>query len=215
MTKKNKLTAIVALVALILITTIAFAVSNRSKTSSTDESIETASSSSSKEKTNADTVAEVGGMAINHEHFIIFKANFLLLNAVQKNDPIPSDRELLNQLIMEGLVVEQATQQGITATGEEINEVIQYERKTFETFKPTNKDQEAALEFMKNRIKISGHPEDEFWESDIIKEATRRSVLSGKYMSESIANGTFKDVDGFMAYQQKQFDGVKDQIIYK
>lgn len=215
MTRKNKLTTIAVLGALIIITVIAFAVSNHSKNTRGDGSTETRSGKSTKGKTNAANVAEVGGMAIDQEQFIFYKANFLLLNAVQRNTPVPSDRELLNNLIKEELVVEQAIQQGITATDEEINEVIQYESNTYETFKPTDKDQEAALEFMTNRIKVSGLQDDGFWKSDIVKDATRKSVLSGKYMSESIDNGKFKDVDEFMTYQQKLFDDAKDQIVYK
>lgn len=166
------------------------------------------------EKAGNSVVAEINGASIDKEQFTFYKSNLELTYSLQDKGPIPNDKELVNNLLAEKLVVQQAINQGITVSDEEVKKAIDYQRNIYETFEPADKDQALALELMKNRIRISGLTDDEFWNSDFVKEGYKESILGGKLMMKLISDGTVKDPEGFNAYKQELLTKVYNKVSY-
>jgi len=167
------------------------------------------------ERNDSSWVAKVNGIEIDNKRFIFYKSNIELTYSLNKNNEVvPNDIELVNNLLVDDLAIQEAINQGITVSDEEIQKEIDYQRSMVDSLNPSNIKEEQFLELIKNRIRITGLSDDEFWQSDFIKDLYRKSILGGKFMLESISNGTVKDPEEFYAYKKELFEKMKTQITY-
>ncbi|GGG15198.1 SurA N-terminal domain-containing protein [Paenibacillus abyssi] len=166
-----------------------------------------------KDKENTDVVAMVDGAAIDKEKFVFYKLNAELTHALRGKENVPDDKTLLDNMINDELALQQAIQLGITASEEEVNDEIAYQRSVIENEKPASEN-EFVLKLMQNRIRITGVTDDEFWTSDCVRNEYKNAILRGKLMTELIQDGTVKDFEDYYAYKNDLVNKFSDRITY-
>ncbi|RXZ82981.1 hypothetical protein EBB07_08720 [Paenibacillaceae bacterium] len=108
-------------------------------------------------------IAKGPGFEITNDRFLFYKHHAELMYDLDNKDiSIPSDRELLNELITSDLAVVQAKELGITVTHEEVNEYIAEQRLFLKAYDPKDPDQALIANLMENRIRITGLSEESF-----------------------------------------------------
>lgn len=221
---KRKVTLITSVILFIMIMTVSIVSANLDTTKSLisksfDElkiKLEQINNAQSLTITPETTVAEItnSDIAINKEEFVFYKHNVDLTNTLSNNSASLSNEQLIDNLLINELTAQEALKQGVTVSEAELDEAIKYQRDAYNNFTPTNKDQEIVMELMKNRIRITGLTEEEFWNSDFVRESYRKSILGGKLMYELLSKGTLTDISDFQNYQRELLDEVREKIIY-
>jgi len=176
------------------------------------EKIKTEMNSQAKSSSSIPLV-EGDGLRIMPEKYVFFKNSMELINSLQNdksNQITLTDEEIINNLATEELTVKYAKEMGITVSNEEINEVINNERKALS--QENDPDNDLVRELMKNRIKITGMSEDEFWNSEMARDNYERAILLGKLMDELIKNKAITNARDFEDFKSKLFEKKKNNL---
>jgi hypothetical protein len=150
------------------------------------------------------------GFQITAKRFIFYKENKKMLNEIQNINDIPSDIDLLNELIKTELLVQYAKDEGLKVSDEEITDAIEFERKVLQDPNLTGEENEIVKEIMKNRIEMTGLSEKEFWNSKEIREQYGKHILIGKLYSHLLTKGEIEDIQDFQKFQDKLLEARSD-----
>lgn len=117
--------------------------------------------------------------------------------------------DILEKMIKERLVVEYAKKQGLSVTNDEIEAYIKQVRSQLHS-------EEAPAdikEMMKNRIRISGLSEDQFYASPEIIQSYERMLYSTKVAELLLSQGKLVNpAQDFEKFQAELWDTSKDTI---
>lgn len=147
---------------------------------------------------------------ISVEEFVFYKSNIIMIAKLNHMD-IPDNQTLLNHMLMNRLAAYEAVKQGIHVSNEEIQQEIDFQREVYENYGNALSEQEKeVMEIMKNRIRITGLSEDEFWESDFVKENYKEALLDGKLMNSF--GGDDPTTESYQEYKEKLVDRYQDKL---
>ncbi|RIX51211.1 hypothetical protein D3P08_17190 [Paenibacillus nanensis] len=157
-------------------------------------------------------VAEGPDIKITQERFLFYKANLELQNELHPaTSSLMTDGEMLDVLIKKELAVLDAIKRGIAVTESEIEEAIRYQRDTLEH--ATGEDGEFVQDLMKNRIRMTGMSEDQFWTSELIKDEYRKSIYLGKIFTALKSEGQIHDMKGFAKYEDDLLQSQRETLV--
>lgn len=158
-------------------------------------------------------LVEGDDIQISVKRFIFYKSSLELINSLQSEEEKKlhlSDNEIIDVLVAEDLAVQYAKGLGLTASEQEIEDVIELERKNLK--QNNDPDNDLVREFMANRIRITGLTEDEFWKSDEAKKNYEKSILLGKLVTKLIEDGTIKDMNEFNIFKKELLESKKKRL---
>lgn len=124
-----------------------------------------------KNNDNASVIAKVGDYNITKGYFDRYKA----LNSV--GNSMPPDSALLDKLIENEVIKEQALKEGISVSDEEVNNAIEQQKQAFA-------NDSKSSEFLKNYIQGLGISEDQYWEN--MKPGIKNALIRGKYLNKNM-----------------------------
>ncbi|MFS0725264.1 hypothetical protein [Paenibacillus sp. 1P07SE] len=212
---KRILLIIISLAA--VMTAAAFAVvsnSDRLSISMTFETIKQKLDQLTGEELNASAVAQVEGIMIDQAAFTYAKLNRLQVRSLGGDSPLLTDEQIIEQLITEQLVAEEALQRGLTVTEEDIDEQITYQREAFDQLDPTDEKEVWFKEVVLQGIQLHGMTEEEYWQSGKLREAYRIAHLGGELMREMVESGEVEGAQGYYEYQEELYRQIQDKIVY-
>lgn len=166
-----------------------------------------ASLNEQKAKTDAPLLVEGEGIRIDAERFIFYKKNLELIHSLQKG-PMLTDSQIIDEMIKKELAVQYAKKLGFKVSPQEIDEVVRFER---ESLKNADSDSDFVKELMKNRIRITGMTEDEFWNSDLVRNHYEESLLIAKLASH-IAEGKINGITNLNEFQNELLASSKNKL---
>ena len=162
------------------------------------------------------------GFQIDAKQFVFYKSNLEMI-AQLENQPkiVLSDDQIIDNLIIEELTAQYAKQQGITASAQEISDEISKERAALHDPKNVdpkngNTKNKIVFEIMKNRIRITGLTEDQFWQSAEIRGSYERAILIGKLYVKLQSEGKIKSMQDFQTFKSNLLEQNRSKVkIYK
>lgn len=152
------------------------------------------------------------GFDITYERFIFYKKNIEMVNALSKMTNYLTDEELLNNLLTKDFAIQEAKNLGITVTKSEIEESIKFQKELLNNPEIKGDSKELVQEIMKKRIEITGLTEDEFWESDIVKNGYEDALYLDKLYSQLLSIGEVENMEEFSNYQDNLFNLHKKSV---
>lgn len=117
------------------------------------------------------------------------------------NDTYLTDTILIKQLIKEKLAIEYAKKIKIFVTDQELNNIIEKEKKALYDVNVEGQNKELVQELMSNRIRITGLTEEEFWKSEKTKQQYSDSIYLSKLYNTLYQKGEIKDTEDFDKFQ--------------
>lgn len=154
---------------------------------------------------------ELGSWTVTPEQFLFYKLNLQLFHTIQNTlDSMPDDELLLDNLLKEKLVAQKALELGITVEDQEVENYIAEQKNLYEQFVPENQD--IAYDFMKNRIRITGLSEEEFWSSSALRNKYYEALLGSKLMMKLLEDGTLDKPEQFNSYKQELLERARDNV---
>lgn len=157
-------------------------------------------------------VAKLNDIEITEERYIFYKRNVEMIQKIEGTNDKIDDIELINEMIGKDLTVQYAENMGITADPDEVDKVVEFQRNLLNDPSVTGPNNELVKEIMKNRIRITGLSEDEFWKSDEIRDQYRESVIISHLFDQLSQNGEVQDMNDFSEFQDNLIDQKKEQI---
>ncbi|BFH65377.1 hypothetical protein [Paenibacillus azoreducens] len=140
---------------------------------------------------------------ISKQEFIFYKSNLELINKLQNHQISISDDALIDNMVKKKLTVSYAKNLGLKVTPEEVDAVIERERSSLSDSSIKGRNNETVRELMKQRIRITGLSEDEFWNSDQTKKEYEKALLIGKLFDKLAAEGKIgKEGADFESFQK-------------
>ncbi|MDR6550938.1 SurA N-terminal domain-containing protein [Paenibacillus qinlingensis] len=130
-----------------------------------------------------------------------------MINKFSKNKATIEDNVLVDDMIKKELLVKQAKKAGIQVSAEEVSNLIKRERAAIDNTNYLDENTETVKEIMKNRIRITGLSEDDFWNSNEIKTEYEKAILSGKLYDQLTQQGKIKSI--------QEFENFKDDLLNK
>lgn len=147
-------------------------------------------------------------ISISVEKFLLYKSNIEEINQLT-NQPVPSDDDLLKELIKEQLVNHYAKELGIVATQDEIMKAINEQREMYEnpeSYMGENAENNKLVKsLMENRIRASGLTNEEYWESDMVKSRYEEAILKSKLYEQLSKENVVNSLDDFERIQNQLF----------
>lgn len=158
-------------------------------------------------------LASFDTLKVDVEDFVFYKANAQLV-AELKNTEVPSDQSLIDNMLKDKLTAYEAIQQGITVSDEEVQKEIDFQRDVFENqMDLSSPEVQDVYDMMKNRIRITGLSEEEFWKADFVKQGYKEALLEGKLMNSLRGDDrTFETIEDFQKYKEELLTKYKDKI---
>ncbi|MCM3130371.1 SurA N-terminal domain-containing protein [Paenibacillus provencensis] len=158
-------------------------------------------------------LASFDTLKVDVEDFVFYKANAQLV-AELKNTEVPSDQSLIDNMLKDKLTAYEAIQQGITVSDEEVQKEIDFQRDVFENqMDLSSPEVQDVYDMMKNRIRIIGLSEEEFWKADFVKQGYKEALLEGKLMNSLRGDDrTFETIEDFQKYKEELLTKYKDKI---
>lgn len=158
-------------------------------------------------------LASFDTLKVDVEDFVFYKANAQLV-AKLKNTEVPSDQFLIDNMLKDKLTAYEAMQQGITVSDEEVQKEIDFQRDVFENqMDLSSPEVQDVYDMMKNRIRITGLSEEEFWKADFVKQGYKEAILEGKLMNSLRGDDrTLETIEDFQKYKEELLTKYKDKI---
>ncbi|QCT01815.1 hypothetical protein E6C60_1097 [Paenibacillus algicola] len=158
-------------------------------------------------------LASFDTLKVDVEDFIFYKANAQLV-AKLKSTEVPSDQYLIDNMLKDKLTAYEAIQQGITVSDEEVQKEIDFQRDVFENqMDLSSPEVQDIYDMMKNRIRITGLSEEEFWKADFVKQGYKDALLEGKLMNSLRGDDrTFETIEDFQKYKEELLTKYKDKV---
>lgn len=155
----------------------------------------------------------IDSLSITPEQFLFYKMNIELFHHVtDSSSAIPNDQQLLDNLLKKKLVVQKALELGITVEDQEVEDYIAEQKNIYEQFQAEEQGDRIAYEFMKNRIRITGLSEEQFWNSNVIRETYYEAILGSKLRAKLLADGTLSEPEQFNQFQEELLIGARDML---
>ncbi|MBJ6359875.1 hypothetical protein ACFOQM_00870 [Paenibacillus sp. GCM10012307] len=155
------------------------------------------------------------GIEIERKEFLFYKFNVHLTNSLREEPlDIPDGAELLDQMVKKRLYVQQAIERGITVPDTEVDDFISVQQDMLGSYEPDNKEDQLLAEVLRNRIRITGLSDEEFWQSDAIRQEYRAVFLAGKHSDAIVSDGTVQDRSGIDAYIDDLFKKLQRKLTY-
>ncbi|MDR0267083.1 hypothetical protein [Paenibacillus sp.] len=160
-----------------------------------------------------------GDFQISKQDFIFYKSNMEMINKLQNISSLKSvslsDDSLIGEMVKKEVTVSYAKKLGLEVTPQEVDAVIQQERSFLNDPSITGENNDTVREIMKNRIRITGLSEDEFWNSDQTRKEYEKALLIGKLFDKLVADGEIEKDNGadFGNYQKKILESYKGEVI--
>jgi hypothetical protein len=145
-------------------------------------------------------LVQANDFQISPKQFTFYKSNLELLNKLQGKSNA-SDNELINEMVKQELAVQYAKKAGLTVSEDEISQGIEKEKSSLND--PTLNDNNSLTvkELMKNRIRITGLTEDQFWNSIDTREEYKKAFLLAKLANQLIAQNKVRTMQDFSAFK--------------
>jgi hypothetical protein len=149
---------------------------------------------------------------ISKQEFDFYKANVEMvtkLNQLQQGTgasvDVGTDSQLLNQLLKKELAVQYAKKIGITVSEQEMTEMVETEKNRLYDSALASKgnDQKLIQQIMKSRAALTGQSEQEFWDSEQIKQQYGKTMYMSKLYDELFKKGQIDGPAAFDAFQDK------------
>lgn len=158
-------------------------------------------------------LASYDTLKIDIKDFVFYKENAQLV-AKLKNTEVPNDQFLLDNMLKDKLTAYEAIQQGITVSDEEVQREIDFQRDVFENqLDVSSPEVQDVYDMMKNRIRITGLSEEEFWNADFVKQGYKEALLEGKLMNSLRGDDrSFETIQDFQKYKDELLTKYKDKI---
>lgn len=150
---------------------------------------------------------------ISKKRFAFYKNNIEMIKKLNGDGSATEDSTLINDMIKKELAYSYAKSIGLSVSTEEVNNIIDKERMAVDDPNDTDKNNETVKEIMKNRIRISGYSEDEFWKSNDIQKEYEKSILLGKLYNYLKSKGQISNVGDFNSFQETLLTKEKSDII--
>ncbi|NMO98062.1 hypothetical protein [Paenibacillus lemnae] len=160
-------------------------------------------------------IASFDTVKIDTADFLFYKTNAQRA-AELNNAEMPSDQHLINNMLKDKITAYEAVQQGITVSDEEVQQEIDFQRDVFENqMEQTSPEAQEVYDMMKNRIRITGLSEEEFWDADFVKQVYKEALLEGKLMNALRGDDkSFETIEDFQKYKEELLSKYKDKISF-
>lgn len=150
-----------------------------------------------------------GDIEISKSEFDFYKVNIKLMNQLNatldnssdKTDSLPSDQELIDEMLKKRISVQHAKEIGITIKEGEVKEVINREKGMLNSEEVDAQNQAIIREIMDQRIKLTGLSEEEFWDSDLVFKEYEKTLYIDKLYNKLIGEKVINDIQGFEEFQ--------------
>ncbi|GIP36002.1 hypothetical protein [Paenibacillus sp. J2TS4] len=155
-------------------------------------------------------IAEGPDFEVYSKDFALFKANLEFSEKMNSVEMDRTDKDIIDEIIKEALVVNLARKEGLSVSGEEIEEYITQLRGLVD-----DTEQDPVMKQIRdNLVKMSGLPEDEYWKSEEITKKYEKVLLIQKFVRKLAEEGKIETVDDFLNFKEKLIHNVKADIIY-
>lgn len=164
----------------------------------------------------ADAVAEIRneGISIGQEQFLFYKQNLELVHTLSGIGSPPDEKQMIENLLLDELTAREALKLGITVTEEELDQLVEFQKEAYHQAEPADEKGKLALTLMKNRIRITGLTEEQFWNSDTVRKGYEKALLGSKLLSQLQSQEMVTSREQFESYQQQLLDQVRHQVVY-
>lgn len=154
-------------------------------------------------------VVSEGDIEISKSEFDFYKVNIKLINQLNatldsssyKIASLPTDQELIDEMLKKRISVQHAKETGITVTEGEVKEVINREENMLNSEEVDAQNQAIIREIMDQRIKLTGLSEEEFWDSDLVFKEYENTLYIDKLYNKLIGEKVINDIQGFEEFQ--------------
>lgn len=162
-------------------------------------------------------ITMAGDIEISESEFEFYKANIKLINQLNKAEGnfsfqtgIPSDQELVDEMLKKRLSVQYARNSGITVDEDEIIEVVNREKSILNSSNLDIENQALIQEIMKQRIKLTGLSEEDFWKSDFVQKEYESVLYIDKLFKDLIEKEEISNIQDFEKFQIHLLEQYKD-----
>lgn len=154
-------------------------------------------------------VVSGGDIEISKSEFDFYKVNLKLINQLNatldsssyKIASLPTDQELIDEMLKKRISVQHAKQIGITVTEGEVKEVVNREKKMLNSEDVDVQNQALIREIMHQRINLTGLSEEEFWDSDLVFKEYESTLYIDKLFNKLISEKEISDIQDFEKFQ--------------
>lgn len=155
---------------------------------------------------------------ISKSEFDSYKVNIKLMNQLNatsdnssdKTANLPTDQELLDEMLKKRISVQHAKEIGITVTEGEVKEVINREKSMLNSEEVDAQNQAIIREIMDQRIKLTGLSEEEFWDNDLVFKEYEKTLYIDKLYNKLIGEKVINDIQGFEEFQNNLLNEYKN-----
>lgn len=162
-------------------------------------------------------ITMAGDIEISESEFEFYKANIKLINQLNKAEGnfsfqtgIPSDQELVDEMLKKRLSVQYARNSGITVDEDEIIEVVNREKSILNSSNLDIENQALIQEIMKQRIKLTGLSEEDFWKSDFVHKEYESVLYIDKLFKDLMEKEEISNIQDFEKLQIHLLEQYKD-----
>ncbi|MBU5674693.1 hypothetical protein [Paenibacillus brevis] len=150
-----------------------------------------------------------GDIEISKSEFYFYKVNIKLINQLNATldstsytiASLPTDQELIDEMLKKRISVQHSKEIGITVTEGEVKEVINREESMLNSEEVDAQNQAIIREIMDQRIKLTGLSEEEFWDSDLVFKEYENTLYIDKLYNKLIGEKVIGDIQGFEEFQ--------------
>lgn len=153
-------------------------------------------------------ITMAGDIEISESEFEFYKANIKLINQLNEAEGnfsfqtgIPSDQELVDEMLKKRLSVQYARNSGITVDEDEIIEVVNREKSILNSSNLDIENQALIQEIMKQRIKLTGLSEEDFWKSDFVHKEYESVLYIDKLFKDLMEKEEISNIQDFEKLQ--------------
>ncbi|RCX22998.1 hypothetical protein DFP94_101589 [Fontibacillus phaseoli] len=159
-----------------------------------------------------------GDIEISKSEFDFYKVNIKLINQLNatldsssyKIASLPTDQELIDEMLKKRISVQHAKKIGITVAEGEVKEVINREKDMLNSEDVDVQNQALIREIMHQRINLTGLSEEEFWGSDLVFKEYENTLYIDKLFNKLISEKEISDIQDFEKFQNNILEQYKD-----
>lgn len=150
-----------------------------------------------------------GDIKISKSEFDFYKVNIKLINQLNatldsssyKIASLPTDQELIDEMMKKRISVQHAKNIGITVAEGEVKEIISREKDMLNSEDVDVQNQALIKEIMHQRINLTGLSEEDFWDSDLVYKEYENTLYIDKLYNKLIGEKVINDIQGFEEFQ--------------
>jgi hypothetical protein len=158
---------------------------------------------------NSVAIATGDSFKIEAGEFKLYKANLQFIAKMNNVDFNFTNEEILKMMAKDRLIVQYAKDNGISVTNQEVDSYIKQTRNGLQS-------DEAPAEFkeiMKNRIRISGLTEEQFYNSPEIRQSYERLLYGNKVAKMLSSQGRLTNpLQDYEKFKEELWNKSKDKI---